>query len=307
MRRNRGRRDAWSIPLALLWMALSTALSMALLMACSGAEPALPDGDIASSETPTDSTPARADCREPGTPFNPLLDPIRLPCQPTKEPCDGIDNDQDGFLDPHCPSVPCNSDSDCTYGGLLPDADCNDWEPEFPGCNQIDGAPLVDEIIDCQGMLCPPGLKCLMGECIQPGTKMPREECTSGAECPINAGCIPQVHRTAGTTVCVQFCHETPCPDGYACITPPPGAELVSHSTCFPLVTCPKAFDSCAAENEACLGDPACSLFTVCRHQAPLDSPGESCEGLAPKDPASAARAEALQKCEVAICGDGDG
>ncbi|MFT7580457.1 MAG: hypothetical protein ACI9MR_002128, partial [Myxococcota bacterium] len=92
-----------------------------------------------------------------------------LPDEPVWEPCDGVDNNGDGFTDPHCPTAECTSSADCTYGELVSDADCNPWEQTrqgYSGCNQIDGVANSDEAgstNDCHGMLCPAGQKCVNG------------------------------------------------------------------------------------------------------------------------------------------------
>jgi len=152
-----------------------------------------------------------------------------LPCKPTFEPCDGIDNDKDGITDPHCPTMPCSGGADCTYGGLLPDADCNvhvtpshTGEQYPPGaCNQIDGMPPKANHHLCWGQLCPPTLKCVLGDCIEPGTGLPGTPCTGGGDCPLNAGCIPTAADGGpGSDIgrCIWFCDWFPCPNGLECI-----------------------------------------------------------------------------------------
>jgi len=157
------------------------------------------------------------DCRPVDHVYDPATEPLRLPCEITKEECDGIDNDADGITDPHCGTVSCTSESDCTYGGLVPDADCNPFADGGPKCSQIDGVDPKDNPFGCWGMLCPPGLKCVEGGCYTPGTKGPGEPCDSGEECPIAAGCIPTEHAQFDTAICVYFCQDIPCPDGYLC------------------------------------------------------------------------------------------
>jgi hypothetical protein len=181
------------------------------------------DDDSSGSGSDDDDSLLVDDCRPideawiPGT-------PLRLPCEPTFEPCDNIDNDNDGITDPHCPTIPCTEDGvnwstgACQFGGLLLDADCNVWNLPEPGCNQIDGAPFDLPTSDCQGMLCPPGRKCFAGNCIEGGNLPPEAPCTSGAECPINAGCIPEIFGDLSSAKCVYFCAYSPCPDGYICI-----------------------------------------------------------------------------------------
>jgi hypothetical protein len=174
---------------------------------------------------------------------------LALPAERTQEPCDGIDNDEDGFTDPHCGTVPCSEDAECTMGGLLPDADCNPYQhlvPGFssPGCNQIDGySSNPDHMLnDCWGVLCPEGLKCVAGDCLVPGTGAPCSRCTSGADCPLNSGCIPIVHgqfewqNGESPAVCHTYCHDTPCPEGYGCYRVAVSISLMTtyHEFCLP-------------------------------------------------------------------------
>jgi len=175
--------------------------------------------------------PRTTDCRPVDHVWDPATEPMLLPCEPTTEPCDNVDNDADGFLDPHCPTISCLSDADCTFGGLLPDADCNQHPSissatgeELPAnvCNQIDGVPGTADLEKCWGKLCPPTLKCVEGDCVPPGSGLPGTVCTSGADCPLNAGCIPKVVEEQGNTeatdgTCKWYCHEFSCPEGMLC------------------------------------------------------------------------------------------
>ncbi len=222
--------------------------------ACGSAESATSDaaaGDIASLPRCPTAQPQhvvqglRADGR-----------PLTLPTQQTKEPCDGVDNDDDGFTDPHCGTVPCESDADCTYGGAVPDADCNAFQhlvPGFdgPGCNQIDGYPSTDQsqLNACWGVLCPAGQKCVGGECGPAGAQPPCGTCESGRDCPLNAGCIPLItdpndFESRGEPACVFYCHETPCPAGFACSTTRADilGKVTWHRLCFPegQIGCPQ-------------------------------------------------------------------
>ena len=187
------------------------------------------DNDVFVPTPKVDQPPLTLDCRPVDHLWDPATEPMLLPCEPTKEPCDEVDNDADGFTDPHCGSMSCTSDGACTYGGLLPDADCNIHSTpsntlgDLPGGvgNQIDGVPGVASLEECWGMLCPPALKCVQGECLQPGTGLPGQSCTSGADCPLNSGCIPIDDQTVGESVgeCVTYCQDFPCPDGFLCLT----------------------------------------------------------------------------------------
>jgi hypothetical protein len=176
-------------------------------------------------------------CRPVEHVWNPETEPLMLPCEPTKEECDGVDNDEDGITDPKCPTMLCESDADCTYGGLVADADCNGWGENSGECNHIDG---VGESLSCRGMLCPPQLKCIASDCVVPGNTPPLAPCTSGADCPIYAGCIPLAEfHAVETAVCKYFCHDFPCPEGFKCWTQPfrqPGTDIVTlHSECVEL------------------------------------------------------------------------
>ena len=196
-----------------------------------GADPAAGDYDPPHALAAPLSWPCRPEYSPPWEPGIPL----RLPCAPTREPCDGIDNDLDGITDPHCDTIACRSDADCTVGGLVPDADCNQNLPTGSVCNQIDGAPFTEKNLLCRGMLCPPGLKCYVGDCIVPGSRPPDSPCTSGAQCAINAGCIPVAYGDPASAVCVQFCHELPCPAGFTCEDHSQIAadgKLVQHRVC---------------------------------------------------------------------------
>lgn len=182
--------------------------------------------------------------------------PLSLPAVRTEEPCDGLDNDGDGFTDPHCGNIACRSDADCTYGGLLPDADCNSFQHltegfDSPGCNQIDGYSVEGseaQLNSCWGVLCPAGQKCVGGECGPPGTKAPCEACESGRECALNAGCIPLITNASdfesrGRPACLVYCHDVPCPQGFACNTVKAdvAGKTTWHRVCFPegSTTCP--------------------------------------------------------------------
>jgi hypothetical protein len=226
---------------------LITLLALSLLWLGCNPTSTPPAEDAAASETPTTpaplSPPITSECRPVDHVWDPATEPMLLPCEPTTEPCDNIDNDADGFTDPHCGSMPCLSEADCTYGGMLPDADCNHYPTpsillgDLPGgvCNQIDGVPGDKTLEFCWGKLCPPTLKCVQGDCIPPGDGLPGAECSSGADCPLNAGCIPVEAMTIGPSIgrCKWYCHEFPCPDGFLCAhekTIVPDTDRIQHT-----------------------------------------------------------------------------
>ena len=241
--------------------------------------------------------PLTTDCRPVDHVWNPANEPMLLPCEPTTEPCDGVDNDADGFTDPHCTSIPCAGDKDCTYGGLLPDADCNlhaspsNMLGDVPAgvCNQIDGVPSHESHEYCWGMLCPPTLKCVQGECIEPGTGAPGAPCTSGADCPLNAGCIPTDEDGVGapTGRCEWYCHEFDCPSGTECITHP-WTNPETQEEGFTAV-CDDCVPSCAGKT---CGDDGC---------------GGECPDLCGDlvcDPSAGECVSCQPSCEGKFCGD---
>lgn len=191
--------------------------------------------------------------------------PLLLPCETTVEPCDGLDNDYDGFMDPHCPTRRCQADADCTHGGLVPDVDCNPFAEE-PHCAPIDGTPDTPKHSDCFGRLCPPGKKCVEGDCVEPGTGLPGSVCTSGRDCPINAGCIPFEHGNFEDAECLQFCHDHPCPTGFYCLQEAfsTGMNLVESASCSGQFGCDAAIPACIAQLDACRANETCDQGVTC-------------------------------------------
>ncbi len=233
-----------------------------LLVACALSACGHPEaaGDAGGSAVSDAAAPQA--CRAPGDTTSELL----LPCDRTVEPCDGKDNDEDGFTDPHCPTLACSSDADCTYGGLVGDADCNFWGEPHPICAQIDGFPREGNEA-CQGVLCPPGKKCVQGDCVTPGTGAPGSPCSSGADCPYNSGCIP-LDQDASVGNCTHFCHDSPCPEGTACLTLLTDARSETYRT----QTCHVI--GCAAGTVACKG-----LIAACGERACATADcGHTCE-----------------------------
>ncbi len=255
-------------------------IALLVVAACSRPAEAPPDASA-------DVRPETAACRPVDEPHDPSLGPPRLPCARTVEPCNGVDDDQDGLTDPKCPTQACASDSDCTFGALMPDADCctrfcgpgSCGRPDGCGgkcecsgtaqnatCNSIDGVGLTASPFACWGVLCPPGEKCVEGQCRPPGTRRPGETCASGLDCPINAGCIPSPN-VPDSARCLTFCHARPCPEGFYCSEyhqPGPVGGEVTHETCQLLGVCATGADRCAREYTACLGDAACQLVLDC-------------------------------------------
>lgn len=196
--------------------------------------------------------------------------PLRLPCERTEEPCDRVDNDADGITDPHCPTRLCTSDADCTFGGLLQDVDCNfNFDP--PACTPIDGYPFDEEkAFACRGVLCPPGLKCSLGECGPPGTGLPGASCTNGWGCPIQAGCLPAERPGKTGGECLQYCQDTPCPDGFHCLGSWElrGTLWTWSMTCAGAFVCAEGPRECAELLGPCNDDKTCSPLTDCLDEA---------------------------------------
>ncbi len=253
---------------------------------CLGAPICAEAGDDDTGADDDDSSALLGPCRPVDHLWNPETEPMRLPCERTEEPCNLIDDDQDGFLDPKCGTVPCTASAECTLGGLMPDADCFQNGPEGPVCTWIDGAPVTDAILLCRGVLCPPGLKCFEGGCIEPGTGLPYSDCTSGADCPINSGCLPRTEQGSDAT-CAWFCQDFPCPDGFDCnekyFTNEYTGTVVTHLLCEPegqdknqegqsfdcrQDACPECEDDIDNDSDGLIDckDPSCSQFCDSPH-----------------------------------------
>ena len=278
---------------------LITLLALSLLWLGCNPTSTPPAEDAAASETPTTpaplSPPITSECRPVDHVWDPATEPMLLPCEPTTEPCDNIDNDDDGFTDPHCPTRTCTSDSDCTYNGLLPDADCNfhptiheGHEPYPPGvCNQIDALPIKADHDLCWGKLCPPALKCVLGECIPPGTGLPNTDCTSGADCPLNAGCIPAEFETGEGDVttgrCVWFCHEFSCTPDTVCfyrenLNEDTGVMHSSEQCCTPICAGKDCgTDGCGGTCGDCAAEESCNDNGVCAPECTPHCRGKTC------------------------------
>jgi hypothetical protein len=120
----------------------------------------------------------------------------------------------------------------------MPGADCHQNAATGPVCTWIDGAPPTEDLLLCRGVLCPPEIKCFLGDCIVPGTGLPYSDCDSGADCPINAGCLPLTEEGFDAS-CTWFCQDFPCPVGYECnesiFENTSTGQLVTHLICEPL------------------------------------------------------------------------
>ena len=321
-------RAAW-----LLWLAGVAACSNP-----SATAPTAPAPDATTARTtlpdvgPGDADAGPPPCRPVGAPANPAE--LRLPCERTQEPCDGVDNDGDGITDPKCPTQSCASDADCTFGALMGDADCCTRrcdastcdQPDDCGgvcecgtagpahvCNQIDAVSLHRSPFLCWGVLCPPGTKCVEGQCVTPGHGLPGTACTSGKDCDGHSGCIV---NSRGQGRCLAFCQAFPCPDGWYCSSyryaGPSGAEVL-HETCRLSGTCSAVTDMCVGELTACVAEPGCQTALACardRCGGEVDGPPEAspepdpdlcldaCLRLAAPSPA----AEALRLCAEREC-----
>jgi|GEM_PF-6212312 hypothetical protein len=211
-------------------------------------------GLMGCGDSPVEDVTTPGDCRPVDHPWDPAKEPVRLPCASTQEPCDGVDNDADGITDPHCGTMDCTTDADCSSGGLVPDVDCNPHADDGPKCSQIDGVDPKGKPKGCWGMLCPPGLKCVEGDCYVPGALGPGEPCSTGEDCPIHAGCIPMEEAQFDTAVCTYFCHDIPCPDGFHC-SQGDNAEGKESNVCFPEGNFPDCVPNC--DGKLC-GDNGC-------------------------------------------------
>gem|GEM_PF-1815478 len=230
------------------------------------------DGPNPTVEKPFDP-PSTYDCRPVDHVWDPTIESVLLPCEPTTEPCDGIDNDADGVIDPHCPSRVCTSDGDCTADGVVPDAICR-VDPTR-GDGVVGGCAPIDEVPDtfghqlCWGKLCPPGRKCVEGDCVWAEAAKPEEQCGSGTECPLNAGCVRGEKWIKTETYeigeCRQYCHEYPCPVGTVCMTEV-GVGGIETASCSKDFVCFAVQESneCVLEIFQCNEDPGCRSVFDC-------------------------------------------
>ncbi|MFT7623314.1 MAG: hypothetical protein ACI9WU_002497, partial [Myxococcota bacterium] len=222
--------------------------------------------------------------------------PLRLPCEKTREDCDGVDNDADGITDPKC-LTPCEADGDCTFGGLMPDADCDDHAAGGPKCSFIDGTPSIPAMIECRGVLCPPQLKCVAGDCVSPGAGLPGDPCVSGRDCPLQSGCIPVDRGDFDTGTCHHLCQDLACPADHVCLGITSGT--VFHAVCYSLLLCDQGKASCTEQATACEADSGC----VARFVSEVHQGGEipTDEGIL-GGPESEALAKTLVGCVKTAC-----
>ncbi|MFT7625387.1 MAG: hypothetical protein ACI9WU_004578, partial [Myxococcota bacterium] len=155
--------------------------------------------------------------------------------------------------------------------------DCNFHGDPYPVCNQIDGGsldldgkPLVDATA-CQGMLGPPGLKCVAGDCMTPGTLPSGAECFHGSQCPINSGCIPDDFQNYETATCKTFCQDSPCPSGTWCAweTWTSQGETYQQADCVDAYGCRAGMAQCADQISDCTRNLDCA-FARCVHRSTL-------------------------------------
>ncbi len=230
--------------------------------------------------------------------------PLLLPCQRTQEECDKKDNDGDGITDPHCNSIACWSDSDCTLNGLIPDARC-DFNATPPACLHIDGWPKETSAgpgFKCSGVACPPGLKCVGGDCVQPGVGLPGAPCSGGADCPINSGCNTNDDGSGGE--CQQACENVACPAGTTCLVEQITVQKKPFVTseCLALSACAQGPGGCAQPLSACFdGKNACPGLQQCFWDTCESSDTIGCIRSCLATPAGATEA-ALKTCLDAAC-----
>jgi len=235
-----------------------------LISGCAETSPPSPsDGmSVADGELPPN-------CR-PVTQTKAAEDPVRLPCSKTIEECDGLDNDGDGIVDPHCPT-PCTSTADCTSDGVVQDAACvasTDPALSVTGvCGSIHTIPTQGDHALCWGVLCPPTQQCVEGSCVDGGTSSPGAPCTSGALCPVTAGCVVGPGAVLGELYevgqCEFHCFNGTCLPGYLCVTAPATASF-GNDLCTHRYACEGSVEECESAYVSCLDDPACASILQC-------------------------------------------
>ena len=232
--------------------------------------------------------------------------------EPTKEICDGKDNDCDGKTDENaeCPgasaciegkcSVPCVGEFSCPGGTRCVNGYCMPDKCFKVTCKDTDRCIDGDCVEKCSGIVCGVHDKCepTTGQCVD--NSCLTKGCPDGKSC-INYQCIdnPCTKDTCpGGQMCIDgecydTCANVTCPAGQVCVRgkcttdPCAGIECGSNHTC-------KVIDG----EGKCVPDP-CRLVTC--------NPGEIChDGSCIADPCKTTRCPEGFECKVDHAGQPD-